>query len=92
MHIVAMIAGIFCLLAVSLDAFQTIILPRRPVGRFRITKLFYVLTWTPWSAFARRTRDPKAREQLYSIFGPGSLLLLLMVVATLERYRHWVSM
>ena len=53
-----------------LDAFQTIILPRRPVGRFRITKLFYVLTWTPWSWVARHTRNPKVREQLYSMLRP----------------------
>jgi hypothetical protein len=83
MRVAALIAGLlFCFSAV-VDAFQTIILPRRPVGRFRITKLFYVLTWTPWSALARHTRDPKAREQIYSIFGPGSLLLLLIVWALL---------
>jgi hypothetical protein len=83
MRVIALIAGLlFCLSAV-LDAFQTIILPRRPVGRFRITKLFYVLTWTPWSWVARHTRNPKAREQIYSTFGPGSLLLLLIVWALL---------
>src|ERR1039458_3868011 len=44
MRVAALIAGLlFCLSAV-LDAFQTIILPRRPVGRLRITKLFYILT------------------------------------------------
>jgi hypothetical protein len=83
MRVAALIAGLlFCFSAV-LDAFQTIILPRRPVGRFRITKLFYVLTWAPWSWVARHTRNPKAREQIYSSFGPGSLLLLLMVWALL---------
>jgi hypothetical protein len=83
MRVAALIVGLlFCLSAV-LDAFQTIILPRRPVGRFRITKLFYVLTWTPWSWIARHTRNPKTREQIYSSFGPGSLLLLLMVWALL---------
>jgi hypothetical protein len=83
MRVAALITGLlFCLSAV-LDAFQTIILPRRPVGRFRITKLFYILTWTPWSWVARRIRDPKAREQMYSTFGPGSLLLLLIVWAWL---------
>jgi hypothetical protein len=71
-----------CLSAI-LDAFQTIILPRRPVGRFRITKLFYILTWKPWAAIARHTRDPKVREQFYSMYGPASLLLLLVVWALL---------
>ena len=31
---------------VLLDAFQTIILPRRPVGRLRITRMFFLATWT----------------------------------------------
>jgi Ion channel len=82
-HIVALGIGVlFCLSAV-LDAFQTIILPRRPTGRWRITTLFYRVTWTPWAALARHTSNPKAREQIYSMFGPGSLLLLLVVWATL---------
>jgi hypothetical protein len=83
MRIAALVAGLlFCLSAV-VDAFQTIILPRRPTGRFRITRLFYLATWTPWAALARHARNPKVREQIYSIFGPGSLLLLLVVWALL---------
>ena len=82
MHAAALIFGdLFCLSAV-LDAFQTIILPRRPTGRLRITRVFYVLTWRPWAAFARHVRNPKAREQVYSIYGPGSLLFLLILWAT----------
>jgi hypothetical protein len=76
------IGALFCLGAV-LDAFQTIILPRRPTGRLRITRLFYLVTWSPWSWLARHTPNPKLREQIYSIFGPGSLLLLLVVWAFL---------
>jgi len=83
MRVVALIAGLLFCLSAALDAFQTIILPRRPTGRFRITRIFYVLTWSPWAALARHTRNPKVREQIYSIFGPGSLLLLLMVWAAL---------
>ena len=81
MHVAAWIIGIlFCLSAV-VDAFQTIILPRRPTGRFRITRIFFIATWAPWAAVARRTKNPKAREQIYSIFGPGSLLVLLALWA-----------
>ena len=83
MRIVALIVGLLFCLGVVLDAFQTIILPRRPVGRFRITKFFYLATWSPWARIARHTRDPKMREQLYSMYGPGSLLRLLMVWALL---------
>ncbi len=74
---------LFCLGAV-LDAFQTIILPRRPTGRLRVTRLFYQLTWAPWRWLALRCcRNAKLREQIYSIYGPASLLLLLVVWAIL---------
>jgi len=39
MRIVTLIVGILCIFAVLLDAFQTIILPRRASGRFRLTRL-----------------------------------------------------
>ena len=82
MRTAALIAGLVLCLAVLLDAFQTIILPRRPVGRLRITRFFTLATWIPWSFFVRHIPNRKAREQLYSIYGPGSLLLLLGVWAS----------
>jgi len=81
MRIVSMVAGIFCLFAVLLDAFQTIILPRRASGRFRLTRLFYIATWNPWVFFARRIRNPRKRESAYSFYGPLSLIFLLAVWA-----------
>jgi len=83
MPVLAWIAGLLCLFTVVVDAFQTIVLPRRPRGRFRITRIFYLLTWLPWSAMARRVQQRKVRETLYSIYGPGSLLALLGVWAAL---------
>jgi hypothetical protein len=83
LHVLAFIAGMFCCLGVALDAFQTIVLPRRPNGRFRITRLFFLATWPPWVAFAERTRNKKVREQIYSVYGPLSLLLLLLLWAVL---------
>jgi Ion channel len=82
-QVVALVAGILCCLGVFVDAFQTIILPRRPSGRFRITQMFFVLTWAPWAAWAQRTRSTKAREQIYSTYGPLSLFLLLLLWAML---------
>jgi hypothetical protein len=81
MRILTMIAGIVCLLTVLLDAFQTIILPRRPTGRFRPTRIFYVLSWKPWVFITRRLHNPRAQETSYSYFGPMSLILLLVVWA-----------
>jgi hypothetical protein len=83
MHIAAAIFGCFFLAAVLLDAFQTIILPRRPVGRFRLTRLFFLATWEPWLFLARIAPSRRVREQLYSIYGPLALLVLFVVWALL---------
>ncbi|HMH12247.1 MAG TPA: potassium channel family protein [Edaphobacter sp.] len=83
MYLIAFIAGIICLLGVALDAFQTIILPRRPTGRFRLTRFFFVATWGPWASMAQHTGNKRVREQIYSIYGPLSLLLLLLLWAGL---------
>jgi len=83
MRVAAFVIGLMFCLGAVVDAFQTIILPRRPTGRFRITRLFTIMTWVPWSALARRIRNRKLRETLYSTYGPGSLLFLLMVWALL---------
>ena len=83
MYLLAFIAGIACCLGVALDAFQTIILPRRPTGRFRITNFFFAATWGAWASMAQRTRNNRVREQIYSVYGPLSLLLLLLLWAGL---------
>lgn len=81
MQIVTLVAGIFSVFVVLLDAFQTIILPRRAVGRFRLTHVFYALTWRPWVFVTSWLRDPRKRESSYSFYGPLSLILLLVVWA-----------
>jgi Ion channel len=83
LHLVALIAGIVCCAGVALDAFQTIVLPRRPTGRIRITRFFFIASWNPWAAWAERTKNKGVREQIYSIYGPLSLLLLLLLWAVL---------
>src|SRR5271156_3163809 len=83
LHIAALIVGLASGFAVFLDAFQTMVLPRRPSGRFRITRLFFLLTWTPWSAIAKRIQNRSVREEVYGIYGPLSLLLLLLLWAVL---------
>jgi Ion channel len=81
MRIVTMVAGILCVLIVLLDAFQTIILPRRAAGRLRLTRAFYILTWFPWRFLAVRIRHPRKRETALSFYGPLSLIFLLVVWA-----------
>jgi hypothetical protein len=83
MHILAVVFGCVFLAGVLLDAFQTIILPRRPVGRFRITRVFFLMTWGPWTWLTGHWPVKRSREQMYSFYGPLSLLLLFVVWAAL---------
>ena len=82
MRILYMVGGIVCLFVVLLDAFQTIILPRRATGRLRLTRAFYAATWRPWVFFTKRLRDPRKRESAFSYYGPLSLICLLVVWAS----------
>jgi hypothetical protein len=77
MSIVATIAGIVVILAVLLDAFETVVLPRRVQRSFRLTSLFYRNTWIPWMRVSRHIQSPNRREAYLSYFGPLSLILLL---------------
>jgi hypothetical protein len=81
MRILTFIAGAVCLFGVLLDAFQTIILPRRASGRFRLTRMFYRVTWGPWVFLTKRLRDPRNRESAFSYYGPMSLIFLLVIWA-----------
>ena len=81
MHAIAAAAGVLFILVVLLDAFQTVIMPRRAIGRYRLTRLFYIATWVPWSWAAASIRAPRRRETLLSIYGPFSLVLLIVLWA-----------
>ena len=63
------------------DAFETIIMPRRASGRIRLTRYFYRATWIPFRASARSVRAGSRREGYLSLFGPLSLVLLLVTWA-----------
>jgi hypothetical protein len=72
--------SILIILVVLLEAFETIVLPRRVSRRLRLTRVFYRSTWIPWSALARRISS-KFREAYLGFYGPLSLILLLCVWA-----------
>jgi hypothetical protein len=76
-HPVRLIFGIVLLVSALLDAFETVILPRRATGRFRLTRLFYILSWRPWRWVARRVRHARKRETMLSFYGPLSLVFLM---------------
>jgi hypothetical protein len=83
MGILAAIVGIILIIGILIDCFETIVLPRRVSRRFRLSRFFYMATWAPWSAIARKMRPGNRREYYLSYFGPLSLILLLIVWAAL---------
>jgi hypothetical protein len=80
-HPLGLIFGLLAIGTVLLDAFETIILPRRASGKIRLTRLFYVLTWRPWAAVVSRYRNRRLRETGFSFYGPLSLLFLMALWA-----------
>jgi hypothetical protein len=73
--------GVALIIVVLWDVFETIVLPRRVTRRFRLTRAFYRSIWSPWSTIAQRFRKSKKRETFLSVFGPLSLLALLVLWA-----------
>jgi hypothetical protein len=77
MHWFATIGGVVLIFVILLDAFETIVLPRRIKRSFRITAWFYKSTWIPWSRLAQHIKSVNRREGFLAYFGPLSLILLL---------------
>jgi hypothetical protein len=78
MHIFAAIVGVLIISSVLLDAFETIVLPRKVQRAFRLTSWFYRNTWVPWVRLSRLIRVHSWRENFLGYFGPLSLILLLV--------------
>jgi Ion channel len=81
MQFVAAAAGLVLVFIVLRDTFETVILPRRVSG-VRLSKIFYQLSWRPWSAIGRRMHGDR-RENVLSTYGPISLLLLIILWGTI---------
>jgi hypothetical protein len=78
----AVICGALIVL-VLLDAFESMILPRRVNRFFRLTRFYYLSMWTACRAIACRMSPGRRREQYLSMFGPLSMLGLFTFWAVL---------
>jgi hypothetical protein len=76
-HISAMVFGILIIWVVLLDAFETVVLPRRVLRNFKLTAYFYRRTWIPWRWIAQHIKKPSRQQNFLGYFGPLSLILLL---------------
>jgi Ion channel len=74
----AIIFGIIIIGSVLLDAFETVVLPRRVTRQFRLTAWFYRRTWIPWRRIAAHIQTPSRQQSFLGYFGPLSLIMLLI--------------
>jgi len=79
---VATVFGVIIIWVVLLDAFETVVLPRRVTRHFKLTAWFYRRTWIPWRGIARRIKTTSRQQNFLGYFGPLSLILLMGFWAT----------
>jgi hypothetical protein len=75
--IVGLVVGLIIIWSVLLDAFETVVLPRRVTRHFKLTAWFYRRTWIPWRGIARRIKATSRQQNFLGYFGPLLLILLL---------------
>src|SRR2546426_1175609 len=61
-------------LAILVDAFEAVLLPRRVSHGYQLIRLFYRINWRGWRRLAAFVSSPRRRGTLPSLFGPLSLL------------------
>src|ERR1700686_5104633 len=77
-NIPATVFGAIIIWVVLLDAFETVVLPRRVMRHFKLTAWFLRRTWVPWRNVARRIKTVSRQQNFLGYFGPLSLILLLV--------------
>jgi hypothetical protein len=77
MHWWASIFGVVLIFIILMDAFETVVLPRRIKRQFRIASFFYKNTWGFWTRVGRHIVSANRREGFLAYYGPLSLIVLL---------------
>lgn len=83
MSVVLVLVGVLIVLLVFAEAFEALVLPRRVVRPFRLTRIYYRTVWRAWTYLADRFPPSRTRETLLAIFGPLSLVTLFALWATM---------
>jgi ion channel len=79
--VAAAVAAALLFVAVLVDAFETILLPRRVIGRWRISRLVVRSLWAVWGAIAAAIPKRSTRESWLSGYALIALLVLFAVWA-----------
>src|ERR1700720_893005 len=73
----ASIAGIVLIFIILMDAFETVVLPRRIRRTFRIASWFYRKSWRLWIRVGQHIKSANRREGFLAYFGPLAIFPLL---------------
>jgi hypothetical protein len=76
MRLVILPISLALILVPLIDAFETILQPRRVTHRYRLARVFYRYLWALWRSVALLLPSGKRREAFLGVFGPLSLLAL----------------
>ncbi|HZZ16656.1 MAG TPA: potassium channel family protein [Candidatus Sulfotelmatobacter sp.] len=77
MSIPAIVFGLVIIGVVLLDAFETVVLPRRVTRQFKLTAWFYRRTWIPWRKIAGHIKTTSRQQSFLGYYGPLSLIMLM---------------
>ena len=83
LRLLAVIFGAALIVLVALDAFETIVLPRRVTRRIRLALIFYRTARLGWVFLSHLFRSGSRRDAFLGYVGPLSLLGLLLFWAVL---------
>jgi Ion channel len=73
----ASIVGIVLIFLILMDAFETVVLPRRIKRHLRIASLFFKKSWRFWTAVGTHIKAANRREGFLAYYGPLSLIVLI---------------
>lgn len=83
MHLALTLLGLFTVLFVFSDTFNTIVMPKSVRRSSSLTSLYYRYSWPIWELVVKRLKDGPRRVAVLSSYGPLSLLLLMVFWACL---------
>jgi hypothetical protein len=75
------VVAIVVIFIIFVDTFETMILPRRVRHAYRLARMYYRTAWLLWRNAAQVFPAGRSRHSFLSIFGPLSLLGLLIIWA-----------
>jgi len=70
------LVGLVLIVAILVDAFEAVLLPRRVSHGYRFLRFYYRHTWQAWRRIAGLITSPRRRDTVLSVFGPLALIVL----------------